>query len=218
MPTGSTPSLKITYFNIRGRAETARLTMVVGKLPFEDERITNDQWGELRPNTPYLALPTLHINGVAMAQSNAITRYLGKLCGLYPSDPLAGLKVDETLDTLFDFAAEVWKYLGDDKEQLLKARESLVNESVPRYWGGLEKKLEAWDEGAPWAVGGEVSVADMGIFSMMTQFKCGVLDYVPVDLLDSYPRTLGIYDAVNDIPEVVEWYKKHPIEFFSQGQ
>lgn len=34
------PSLKLTYFPYRGRAETTRLLFALGSIPYEDERVT----------------------------------------------------------------------------------------------------------------------------------------------------------------------------------
>ena len=43
-----------------------------------------------------------------VAQSNAILRYVGKLGGLYPSDPVEALEVDMVIDTI----EEANKFIG----------------------------------------------------------------------------------------------------------
>ena len=46
----------------------------------------------------------LDIDGVQLAQSNAILIYAGKLAGLYPWDPLAALKVEEFIGNKDDIS------------------------------------------------------------------------------------------------------------------
>ncbi len=52
-----TPKLKLVYFNIRGRAEPARLMLAYAKVKYEDVRIpmddtgnTGDEWKTLKPS------------------------------------------------------------------------------------------------------------------------------------------------------------------------
>ncbi|KAI4470695.1 glutathione s-transferase [Holotrichia oblita] len=42
------PSIKVTYFNIRGLAETIRLLLKYGEIEFEDNRIQSEEWAALK--------------------------------------------------------------------------------------------------------------------------------------------------------------------------
>ena len=75
-------NIKLTYFDIPGAGEKVRLALMMGKIPFTDERIGFKEWGELKPKTPYGQLPLLEIDGEVCAQSNAMLQYAGKLAGL----------------------------------------------------------------------------------------------------------------------------------------
>ena len=44
----------------------------------------------------------LEVNETMIGESNAILRYVGRCCGLYPKDLLEALKVDEILDATED--------------------------------------------------------------------------------------------------------------------
>ena len=78
---------KLVYFDIDGaRGEAARLAMVIGGVPFEDDRVKFADWQARKPHTPFGALPVLEHDGQTVAQSNGINRYVGKLAGLYPND------------------------------------------------------------------------------------------------------------------------------------
>ena len=84
--TTTTPTLRLRYFNIEGPAEKSRLALRLGKIPFEDARVSFDDWrrGDLKATTPYGQLPVLEITDDGrttrtMAQSDAILRYCGRL-------------------------------------------------------------------------------------------------------------------------------------------
>ena len=44
------PSYKLTYFNLRGRAELARLVFAAAGVEYEDKRINREEWAKLKPS------------------------------------------------------------------------------------------------------------------------------------------------------------------------
>lgn len=46
---GSQSIMKLTYFNLRHRAEPIRYILTQGGIPFEDERLDHEQWSVLKP-------------------------------------------------------------------------------------------------------------------------------------------------------------------------
>ena len=73
--------IKLTYFNVRGRGEVARLLLHhAGKkfedyrlpLPFEEEGRAG--WIELKPTLPWGTLPVMEYGGLVLGQSLAINR------------------------------------------------------------------------------------------------------------------------------------------------
>ena len=100
--------LKLIYFDIDGaRGEAARLAMVIGGVPFEDDRVKFADWESRKPSTPFGALPVLELDGQTVAQSNGINRYVGKLAGLYPSDAWQAALCDEAMDAVEEIATRV---------------------------------------------------------------------------------------------------------------
>src|SRR5207253_1774683 len=82
------PLYKLTYFDAAtSRGEECRLALHVAGLPFEDERLTRDQWAARKASTPFGALPVLVTDGRQLAQSNAILRFIGSQHGLHPVEP-----------------------------------------------------------------------------------------------------------------------------------
>jgi len=87
----SIPSLKLTYFDIEGVAEQIRLTLKVQGILFEDERISFDEWPQMKAKTRFGQLPVLSIDGgPPVSQSGAILRLCARLksnYNLYPIEP-----------------------------------------------------------------------------------------------------------------------------------
>merc|ERR1711971_359648 len=59
--TAMAPKVKLTYFNLRGRAEPSRLLLAYGGIKYEDCRLTPafedpKEWSALKPKTPYGSL------------------------------------------------------------------------------------------------------------------------------------------------------------------
>lgn len=204
------PAIKVTYFDIRGRAEPIRLALVVGGLEFEDERVDFDSWPAMKPKTPYGALPILSVDGKIVAQSNAILRYVGKMTKLYPECMKMGVQVDEVMDAMEDLLMATYKNRGEDEEKVRETRVDLVENVLPKLFGGIEKRVALFGDG-PFVTGEDVSVADLLIVNYVHLIRCGVLDHVPKDAVDGYSGMIKIYDGVMNIPKVAQWYKDHPV-------
>jgi len=70
---------KLTYFDIRARAEPIRILLALAKLPYEDVRLKFEDWKEMKGKTPWGQLPTLEMeDGKIIAQSMSILRFLSK--------------------------------------------------------------------------------------------------------------------------------------------
>jgi glutathione S-transferase len=154
--------LKLTYFNFEGVAEKVRLAMKIGGLAFEDVRIDFPSWPALKPKTPYGQVPLLEIDdGPPITQSFAMLRYVGRLTGLYPEDPVLAMQIDEVCGLQEDMARalapsmaigmrpETFGYpadLADAEKKAIQAklRAALVAEGgdIPRYLGYFEAMLE----------------------------------------------------------------------------
>ena len=63
------PSIRLTYFDLKGRAELARLCFVYGGIGFVDRRISKEKWTEVKSKTPLGQLPVLEIDGHKICQS-----------------------------------------------------------------------------------------------------------------------------------------------------
>jgi len=198
--------LKLTYFDIHGgRGEPARLAFFLGGIPFEDNRFPGTQFGEVRKATPFGQVPTLHVDGVLVTQSDAITRYAGKLAGLYPTDAYQALLCDEVLDAVEDANVKLGTTFGLTGDALKEARTALVNGPLPLYLGWLQAQLLA--HGGEYFADNRLTIADLKVFVFVRGLNSGRLDHVPTDLVQTLaPRLNAHLQRVAQTPGVAQYY------------
>ena len=89
---------KLKYFNLRGRAELARLILALADQEYEDFRFEREQWPEQKANTPFGKAPVLEVteNGktTQISQSLAIARFLASRFNLYGKHDLEKAEID----------------------------------------------------------------------------------------------------------------------------
>merc|ERR1712127_491931 len=113
------PAVKLTYFNLRARAEPARLILAQAGVSYEDNRLPapwDDMapWTALKPNTPFGQLPTLCVDGQEFSQSMTIARYLANEHGLAGKNALENGLMDEIVDALSDSTEKILVSRGGD--------------------------------------------------------------------------------------------------------
>jgi len=199
--------LKLTYFDFSGgRAEPARLALHIGGIPFEDNRFAPGDFPEVRKTTPLNQVPTLHVNDVQVTQSDAITRYAGKLAGLYPEDDLQALFCDEVMGALEDINTTLGATFGMTGMALRNAREALAAEVLPRYLRWLQNQLEG--HGGEFFADHRLTVADLKAFVILRWLGSGKLDHIPTDLVETVAPKLGAFiDRIAGIPAIAQYYK-----------
>ena len=120
-------SYKLTYFDFDGgRAEPIRIAFHTAGVEFEDNRLSFQEFNEMRKDTRFNSLPVLEIDGDEVTQTNALCRYVGKMAGLYPADDVQALYCDEALDALEDLLHKIVPTFGLKGEELQEARAKLV--------------------------------------------------------------------------------------------
>ena len=200
-------ALKLTYFDFSGgRGEPARLALHVGGIPFEDNRFAPGDFPEVRKTTPLNQVPTLHINDVQVTQSDAITRYAGKLAGLYPEDDLQALFCDEVMGALEDINTKLGATFGMTGDALKNAREALAAEVLPRYLRWLQNQLEG--HGGEFFADHRLTVADLKAFVILRWLGSGKLDHIPAGLVETVaPKLVAFIDRIAAIPAIAQYYK-----------
>jgi glutathione S-transferase len=198
--------LKLTYFDVPGgRAEPTRLALHIGGVAFEDYRFQFSDFPKVRKNTPLNQVPTLQINDLQVTQSDAITRYVGKLTGLYPTDNLQALFCDEVLSALEDVNIKIGATFGMTGDELKNARTALVDGPLPRYLQWLQKQLES--HGGEYFADNRLTIADLKAFVCLRGLSSGKLDHIPTDVLDRVaPKLITYLQRIGNIPAIAQYY------------
>ena len=198
--------LKLSYFDFHGgRAEPARLALAIGGIAFEDHRFAFPEFAEVRKATPFGQVPTLQVGNELITQSDAITRYVGKLAGLYPTDAFQPLLCDEVLSVLEDAAIRLVPTFHMTGEEQKEARLALVTNSMPIYLAWLEARLLA--QGGEFFADKRLTIADLKVFVEVNSLNSGRLDHVPADLVEQVAPALNAHlKRVAQTPAIGQYY------------
>lgn len=199
-------SLRLTYFDAAmSRGEECRLALFLAGAEFEDHRIQRAEWAALKAATPFGSLPTLEQPGKpVVSQSNAILGYVGRRYGLLPTDDWEAMRLESLMSAVEDLRHAVSKTFGiADAAELQRLRAQLVEGPLRTWAVNMEKQIQG-----PFAGGEQISVADVKLFVVMGWFKKGVLDHIPADVLEPFPKLEHLFASVKAHPKIVEWYAR----------
>lgn len=200
------PKLKLTYFDFDGgRGEAARLALTLGKVAFEDDRVSRERWTEIKAQQPFGALPVLYVDGASLAQSNSICRYVGKLTDMYPSDPWQAAMCDQAMDAVEDLTVQIGATIAMSDEDKKIKRQALVAETIPVFLTGLEKILTAG--GGTYFANKQMTVADLRVCDLVQWLSSGILDHVPADLTSRVaPMLVKHMEMMKSEPRIQAYY------------
>jgi glutathione S-transferase len=196
---------KLTYFNIRGRAEFLRYMMAYAKQPYDDARVEQADWPKLKPTTPFGQIPTLEIrqgNSVnTIAQSSAIGKYLANKFCIAGKNDIDIAYVDMYTSQLLDLFDQIGKY---QFETNATAREQLFNQTWSTNMPIFENKLAQTNTG--YLVGNALTWADLYLSSILDN-----LGDRYNQVLASFSKIKALDQKVKSVPQVADWLKKRPV-------
>lgn len=197
--------LKLNYFDLAVRGETARMAMFIGNINFEDNRIPYRDWPTEKVRMPFLTVPTLEIDGKMLSQCNAINRYVGKLANLYPEDAYQAALCDEILDAIEDIGAQIGTTFGmKDEAEKQNAREALATGPIKQYLQQFATYLKL--QGGDYFADGRLTIADLGMTVFIKNFSSGFLDYIPADIVEkNAPLLLKHLERVENLEQIIAY-------------
>jgi len=200
--------LKLVYFDFDGgRGEPPRLALYMAGIAFEDQRIAGKDWPAFRDKAPYLALPTLEVDGQVVSQSNSINRYVGKLSGLYPKNDWQAFLCDEVMDAVEDISTQIGQTIDLPEDAKKKAREELAAGPLTRYLEQFQARLKS--QGGEYFAEQRLTVADLKVIMLTRWLRAGVLDYIPKDFVDRVaPQLVKHVERVSSHPKIAEYYQR----------
>jgi len=188
------PSYKLTYFDIKGRAEPVRMLFTVAGVPFEDVRIKQEDWPAMKSKTPFGQLPFLEFDGKVLAQSRAIVYYVARDLKLYGANNWESAQIDVVGELMFDLVKPYTEKAMFEKDEAKKAEflKKYLSETAPKLLASLEEQLKKNKGGDGFFVGDKISLADINVFS---SFDFTSLEE-RLDNLAKYPKLKALLDRV----------------------
>ena len=212
--------MKLVYFNGRGLAETSRLLLAVTGTKYEDFRyplkvidwathnMVRAEFLEDKENNKLLGslnkLPFLEVDGTVIPQSKAIERFLARKYNMFGSDEVETVRIDGICEYVRDFKdayQSVRKLPADQKDDGLN---EWFSETLPEKLTLLDNLL--CKEHDLYAVGLKLSLADVVLYSFITQF----FDNKESALNACQPKLKQIVENVGSIKEIQDWVKNRP--------
>ena len=166
--------------------------------------IKSDDWSARKPSTPYGELPVIEIEGEGvLAQSNAILGLIGKRYDLLPQDDFKAAQHYGILSAVEDLSMRISHTISiEDDAEKKKSREKLADGYMKHWAANMEKQIQG-----PYVARDRISVADIKLFVMLSWVRQGILDHIPSNYFDGYPKLNALYEAVSAHPKIIEWYK-----------
>jgi glutathione S-transferase len=195
---------KLTYFDApTSRGEECRLALFAAGVDFIDNRIQRSDWPALKPTTPFGALPVFELEGKpAVSQTNAILGHIGRRYGLLPADEWEALRLESLVAASEELRTTISATFGiADPEELKRRRAQVVEGPIRQFGANMEKQITG-----PFAGGAALSIADIKLFVVVGWIKKGVLDHIPANALDGFPKLQAVFENVKSHPKIVEWY------------
>ena len=224
----SNSKMELSYFNLRGAAESARILLALGKMEYEDVRfdltpgkMESPAFNEAKEN----GVLKMNLNrapilkteeGVVIGQSKAIERYLARRLGLMGSNDTEEALVDCIAEHCRDvrdaqmrkrFSAFVKDRSDEEKEE---SRKEWFDEEMPAMLVKINDVVK--ETGTPgFAVGEKSSLADVAIFSLLRD--CYDLEDT-TEAAKSCEALNAIADTIANDPNVSKWLESRPATFF----
>jgi len=197
---------KLSYFNVRARAEPIRFIFALKEIPYEDHRIERPDWPAIKEKHPWGQLPILEVNGKVMAQSMAITRYLARKYDLVGANELESAKCDEYVDAISDLRAN-WRsfFFETDEPKREIAKKEFLENQVPKCFAKFEAILRSNGNGE-FLVGNQLTWADLTIAHTIEFFG----DTMQADILSPFPALKKFKEGVYNVPNIKNWIAKRP--------
>jgi len=203
---GPDPAVKLIYFNLRGRAEPARLLLAYAGMEYEDKRIPPpwedpEGWAAQKSSYPFGVLPVMHWNGVEISEGVAVARFLAKEFGLAGRNDMEAAQIDEIVCAIEDVVNARINFLLEKDEQRKKTMiDTFQTRTVPTLLSQLEKRLIL--RGGQFYVGNILSWADIQTFMILTEFD--------QDVVKKFPKVANLVERIGQIPNIKKWVESRP--------
>ncbi|KAF8360244.1 hypothetical protein PRIPAC_87167 [Pristionchus pacificus] len=195
------PQYKLTYFDLRGRAEPIRMMFAIAGVPVEDKRIQMEEWMDVKKDYQFEKLPVLEVDGVQVSQTLAIIRYIARENGFAGPDNLTAAKADALCDQYADFitAFMQWHIKALYESDYLPAKAK----NFHYFEAALAKSSTGW-----YADTADLTHADVVIAAGLEMLKS--LDKNADKLFDGFPLMEAHYKKYFAHPKLQKYLEERP--------
>jgi len=206
-------SYKLTYFKVSGRAEIIRLILTQAEVPFEDIRLSHEEFIQRKSSLPFLQLPIFEIDGkITLCQSLAIARHLARKYNLAGKTELEQVQADMIVDCIQDSINPVPQFFRYEQDPVKKAemKKKYIEEQLPVFLTKLEALLVANNSGNSFYVGDSLTWADL---YLMRGFAALNLMAGIQEPFANHPKLKALYDRVTQLPKIAAYIAKLPATY-----
>lgn len=221
----SVPELTLIYFNARGLAETSRILLALAQVEYTDKRypleivdpikhiyVRNEfdadkKAGRFDKSMGKLPILRITENFVTteIPQSKAIERYISKKYRLMGGNNLEEAKIDAVCECIRDIKDRYQQIrAGTDSE-----KDTYFNQTLATEFLDLSKVL---DTNCAYAVGNKISLADVSIYCLVSQFYDN--KEVVKNVAANIPKIRDIIIRVAARPEIRVYLTDRPVTAF----
>ena len=193
-----------------GSAEPSRIALHIAGVEWTDDRPDREAFIALKQSgtLPFGQLPVLELDGVSYGQSNAITRYCGRLAHLYPTDAIEALRVDELMSAPEDLMIHLAGTMREkEPEKKLELRRAFTHEQLTPWLARIESRV-LLNQSSDFSVGEHLTIADLVLWRVIRWLNGGILDGVPKGIADGYARLERLLCAVEAHDGVQSWHNR----------
>ncbi|GAB5407433.1 MAG: hypothetical protein Aurels2KO_56640 [Aureliella sp.] len=149
----------VIYFDIRARAEPIRLILEEKAIAYEDRQITEHEWYELRPRTPFGWLPAYREGDLEIWQSHAIYRHLARKHDLYGTSEAERIRCDVVEEAFADLNTLIGK--APWRLDFKRTRRDFIESELSPVLDRLERFLRTNPAGDSFWVGSSLTFVDL---------------------------------------------------------
>ena len=215
--------MTLTYFNVRGLAETTRMLFAVNnqtgdREEYEDFRyplevidmkthqMTKDEFDSDKSDGKLVKslnkVPFLEVDGHVIPQSKTIERFLARRFGLMGNNEYESAHIDSICECVRDFK---------DMYQKVRVAEDVDTAMNEWFTVTLIERLTLLENllnDNNFSVGDKLSLSDIVLYSFITNFFDNKEASMNATL--AAPRLRKIVTMVGELPEIKEWLEKRP--------
>ena len=190
---------KLTYFDVRGRAESIRLILEEADVDYAEKRVQVEEWPTLKPTMPMGQLPIYEESGgdetLTLFHSGVIRRYLACKHGLDGGDGRERLACEMVVESILDAQVSIGTLMWNPDFAGLRA--DYERETLPPILEKLQAQKARNAASDLFWVGAAITYADCVAWAY--------LDYVralSTDILQQFEPLHAFYRGLAERPRI----------------